>query len=88
MFEIKKKKKSGFPSANPIGEGKVPSAGKINPGEFSAKANLAALKKPSVGASIKEVGEGGFKGSESVKEEELESANSAYIDRIKKRAKK
>ncbi len=86
MFEIKKKKKSGVPSAGIVKDSAVPST-KINPGEFSAKANLASLKK-SGPSSANKVAPSSFKGSESVKEEKLESANSAYIERMKKRAKK
>lgn len=89
MFSIKKKK-SSIQSANSVPKSEVPSTNKINPGEFSAKANLKALKKSgSPSASIEAVGAKSFKGADKIEGSELEvKSNSAYEDRIKRRAKK
>lgn len=94
MYKINKKNKANKavspfgPSANKVGSSEVPSAKSVNPGEFSAMANLKALKKSGPN-SIESVKQKEFVGADKLEGSELEvKSNSAYLERIKKRANK
>jgi hypothetical protein len=87
-MQIKKKKSANPFSANKVPVSEVSKSASFSAGEFAAKANIKALKKASPMESVKEIRSNGFNGSaDSVPEEKIESANSAYKERIKKRMK-